>query len=131
MTRILVCGSRDWSDRDLIETILDGMLERKPLGEPLVIIEGGATGADAIAGDWAEWWQKGAAVEHERHPAPWSEHGRAAGPIRNQMMLDQRHPDVVWAFVTKELEQSRGTADMVRRARQAGVPTYVVRGFRP
>jgi hypothetical protein len=126
MTRVLVCGSRDWDAGSPIACILNGYL----LTGPLTVIEGGATGADTLAGRWAQDFAR-FGVTHESHPAPWSEHGRAAGPIRNQMMLDQRRPDVVWAFITKDLERSRGTADMVRRARQAGVPTYVVRGFRP
>lgn len=42
---------------------------------------------------------------------------RAAGPIRDQEMLDKGKPDLVVAFLG-----NRGTADMVRRAREAGVP---------
>jgi hypothetical protein len=45
------------------------------------------------------------------------EEGKAAGSIRNQRMLDaEKHIDVVVAF-----PGGRGTADMVRRARAAGI----------
>jgi hypothetical protein len=41
----------------------------------------------------------------------WKTHGKAGGPIRNQMMLDDYKPQVVIAF-----PGGSGTADMVRRA---------------
>jgi acyl-CoA synthetase (NDP forming) len=50
-------------------------------------------------------------------PANWKKHGKSAGPIRNQLMLDVGKPDLVIAF-----PGGSGTADMIRRARKAGVP---------
>lgn len=47
-------------------------------------------------------------------------HGRAAGPIRNQQMLDEGKPHLVVAF-----PGGTGTADMVRRAQAAGVLVLV------
>jgi hypothetical protein len=52
--------------------------------------------------------------------AQWKKHGRAAGPIRNQRMLDKGKPDLVVAF-----PGGRGTADMIRRAERAGVPVRI------
>jgi hypothetical protein len=46
-------------------------------------------------------------------------------------MLDEGKPDVVWAFVDKPLAESRGTADMVRRAKKAGVPVFVTEYIAP
>jgi YspA, cpYpsA-related SLOG family len=124
--RVLVCGSRTFSDQEVIMTVLDGILEQSDvlMGHPMTVIEGGASGADEFAGDWAEY--EVGLVFHERYPADWQRDGRAAGPIRNQRMLDVGKPDVVWAFVDRPLAESQGTADMVRRARKAGIPTYVV-----
>jgi hypothetical protein len=120
--RALICGSRDWTDRAAVAVVLEGLrVESIDVFEPLVVVEGCAGGADSVAHAWEEdQW-----VAHEHYPADWRRHGKAAGPIRNQQMLDTK-PEVVWAFVTKPLEESRGTADMVRRARAAGIPTYVV-----
>ena len=118
--RVLVCGSRDWADRDAIWCVLNGILRDNA---DVVVIQGGARGADYLALRWAY-------VNHqpnETHPADWSKHDRAAGPIRNQQMLDEGKPDLVWAFTTKPLGQSKGTADMVSRAVAAGIPVYVVR----
>lgn len=61
----------------------------------------------------------------EKYPADWEKYGKVAGPIRNQQMLDEGKPDVVYAF-TDDLSNSRGTADMCRRANKAGVPVYVI-----
>jgi hypothetical protein len=77
-----------------------------------VIIHGAAPGADSIARLAAE----DLGLRTEAHPADWARYGRrAAGPIRNQEMLDSGI-DLVIAF-----PGGRGTADMVRRARKAGI----------
>ena len=48
----------------------------------------------------------------EAHRADWDTHGKAAGPIRNQQMLDAGAQRVI-ACVDNPLDQSRGPADMV------------------
>lgn len=58
--------------------------------------------------------------------ADWKLHGEGAGPRRNQRMLNEGQPELVLAFVNKPLAESRGTADMVRRAKAAGISTYVI-----
>lgn len=121
MTRVLVCGSRDWDAGSPIAAILNGYL----LTGPLTVIEGGALGADRLARKWAEDFAR-FGVTHQQFPADWGTNGKAAGPIRNGQMLRDGKPDVVWAFTSKPLAQSRGTADMVKRAKAAGIPTYVV-----
>jgi len=104
--QVLVCGGRDYDDRRSVYTCLDGLVPR-----PTLIITGGANGADALAADWAAFRQ----VPKLIFRADWEKHGRAAGPIRNQQMLECK-PDLVMAF-----PGGRGTADMVRRAKAAGV----------
>jgi hypothetical protein len=55
--------------------------------------------------------------------ADWDKHGRAAGPIRNQQMLDEGKPDLVVAFL---LPQGSGTLDMIRRTEKAGIEVRVI-----
>ena len=55
------------------------------------------------------------------YPAPWKRFGPSAGGIRNQQMLDEGKPDLVVAF-----PGGKGTADMVRRAENAGVKVIKV-----
>lgn len=115
--RVLVCGSRDWKKRGPIQLVLRGMI----VEIDTVVIHGAAPGADSIAHMVAEELR----FDCDPYPADWDTHGKKAGPIRNQQMLDEGKPDVVFAFVTRPLAESRGTADMVRRAKKAGVPVYV------
>ena len=107
MTRVLVCGGRDYRDKEAVDAALSKL---KPSMSALMC--GGAPGADTLAWDWA--WANG--FHCERYFADWKAHGRAAGPIRNQRMIDEGKPDLVIAF-----SGGRGTADMVRRARSAGI----------
>lgn len=60
----------------------------------------------------------------DEYPADWDNHGKRAGPIRNQRMLDQ-DPDLVIAFVPKT-GITRGTGDMVKRANQKGTKVQLV-----
>ena len=57
-------------------------------------------------------------------PAKWRQHGRAAGPIRNQQMLDEGLPTHVYAF-HDHLDKSRGTRDMIDRAQACNIPITV------
>lgn len=106
MTRVLVCGGRDYTDLNRVWDVLDEI-------KPSHVIEGGARGADDLASRWAFSRE----VPCDTYPANWEAHGPAAGPIRNQYMLIDGKPDLVVAF-----PGGRGTADMVRRARKAGIP---------
>jgi hypothetical protein len=111
MARVLVCGGRDFADRAMLRHHLD-LLYRVGWS---AVIHGGATGADTLAGEWAAL--RGIPVEV--YPADWRRYGRMAGPMRNQRMLTDGAPDLVVAF-----PGGAGTADMVRRATDAGVPVY-------
>lgn len=133
--RVLVCGSRDWDDKEAVWTALDGLAANfschKMDERRFVVIAGGAKGADS----WAEAWVPTGTCacacppELETHKPDWDAFGKAAGPIRNQKMLDEGAPDVVLAF-TDNLGASRGTKDMVVRAHKAGVPVYVIGRYR-
>ena len=111
--RILVCGSRHFKDRDLMTNRMFHF------GRDVVVIHGGAEGADKMAGEIAAFL----GLKVEVFPADWKTHGKKAGPLRNQRMLDEGKPDHVVAF---PLEGSVGTWDMIRRAQRAGISLEVV-----
>lgn len=113
--RVLVCGGRDYSDRKRVYEILDVAHRANPI---ILLIAGGANGADALAVDWA----RGESVPHKVFNADWEKHGRAAGPIRNQQMLDEGRPHMVIAF-----PGGKGTANMVKLAGVASVAVVRVR----
>lgn len=106
--RVLVCGGRDYADELSFDLAMDALY----LPRDTVIIHGAAKGADTLANSYAS--ANGMAVDMFR--ADWANYGPGAGPVRNQRMIDEGKPDLVIAF-----PGGRGTADMVRRAKAAGV----------
>ena len=115
--KVLVCGSRTYSDWLFMEGVLESLHVQTPID---VIIEGEAVGADSMAREWARYM----GITTWKFPADWTKYGKAAGPIRNKEMLD-KGPDLVLAFVDKPLAESRGTANMVKIAQEAGVEVRV------
>lgn len=109
--RVLICGSRSLTVR-----WVPIIRERLLLYLPTEVIQGGQVGADAIAASEA----RGMGILVRDFPANWLRYGNAAGPIRNQQMLDEGKPEEVWAFHT-DPELGKGTRDMVQRARKAGI----------
>jgi predicted Rossmann-fold nucleotide-binding protein len=110
-SRILVCGGRGFSQRELMWEYLN---DQTPLfAKDFCIIQGGAPGADTLAKDWAI---------HNGIPcitvnANWDVYRKAAGPMRNAWMLKFCDPELVIAF-----PGGVGTEDMKFKAAMAGVP---------
>ncbi len=132
--RVLVTGSRNWTDRDAIARAL--MAQYREYG-PLTVVHGKAKrGADAIADQWCTHVRGlGYDVVAEPHPADWerpctqycrhrprTRDGRpycpVAGNLRNQEMVDLGAA-VCLAF---PLPDSRGTIDCMNRADKACIP---------
>jgi hypothetical protein len=107
--RIIVCGGRDYADRQKLNEVMEALHAERPIKH---LWHGNARGADSLA-DW--WGHKHAAVSVHPVSAEWSKYGRRAGPMRNQKMLGN-NIDLVVAF-----PGGRGTADMIKRAEDAGV----------
>lgn len=107
--KILVTGGRDYYNYPHLFEVLE---EYEWHGAPLQLVFGDAKGADYLTKCFA-------LVEHipyQEFKANWSKYGAAAGPIRNQKMLDDAKPNLVLAF-----KGGKGTADMIARAKEAGV----------
>ena len=124
--RLLVCGSRTFEDVKVVCDFLDGLNQRG--SRVTTLIHGAARGADNHAAAWAAEMNdyEDGEIEILAFPADWDRHGKRAGYVRNQQMLDEGKPNLVVAFVDKPLAESRGTAMMVNLARDAGVKTIVV-----
>lgn len=101
---VLICGGRNHNVRpERIHEVVHAL-------DVEVLINGGSTGIDESARNWAK--------NHRVHVArvdPYWSHGPKAGPMRNAAMLKLK-PDLVIAF-----DGGPGTADMVRQAELAGV----------
>ena len=122
---VLVCGGRKYDNARRVFDTLDAV-------GPSVVIQGGASGADALARQWAA--RRG--VWCVEVPALWKAHGSGAGPRRNAFMLSVAEgvagASAIVGRIPRELLRvvafpgGRGTADMVRRARAAGVEVMEV-----
>lgn len=110
--RVLVCGSRTWTDVEAIGR------ELACFPGDTTIIHGAAKGADAIAETIASQLGFKLLV----FPAFWETEGRAAGPLRNLRMLAEGQPDLVLAF---HKAGSKGTAHMIRAAEFAGIEVRI------
>jgi len=118
--RVLICGDRNWKRMDIIER------ELKKLPADTLIIHGAARGADTLAKFVAERIGLKVINDGKGFPAKWKIYGRGAGPIRNQQMIDEGKPDMVLAF-HENINESRGTGDMVNRARGVGIKVEIIK----
>lgn len=120
--RVLVCGSRDWTDRKRLYQVLDQVHVSHDI---TAVIEGEARGADKMARGWAA--SRNIAVA--AFPADWNRYKLAAGPIRNRQMLIEGKPELIVAF-HDDLPHSKGTRNMITQAMKAGLPvlTFTTKG---
>ena len=117
--RLLVTGSRYLNDYNYFSKEMDKFCSSHSI--PTTVIHGAARGADTLASRWVR--EMNSMRSHDpiiteiEEPAKWKLHGKAAGPIRNQLMLVEHKPDMVLAF-----PGGKGTANMIKIARWNGVP---------
>ena len=113
MKTILICGSRVYTNRLRVQL----EIEKERAKHPIRIVSGGARGADTFAEETADQLHLPKVIYH----AEWAKYGKAAGHIRNAFMLEREPVDEVWAF-TENLENSRGTKNMVKLAKKKKIP---------
>ena len=123
--KVMVTGDRNWTDQAMIWSALNTI--RLEATSPVVLIEGGARGADTIAAlegqklgfmviEWPAHWS-----HNEKCPPQCKEVvGKPAGVIRNRRMIELS-PDLVVAF-HDDLGNSKGTRNAVDTAKKYGIP---------
>jgi hypothetical protein len=110
--RLIVTGGRDYGDKSCVFWHLERASDY--YGD-IVVIQGGARGADAHAREWAS--RSGHMCL--TYDAPWLFARDEAGKIRNRWMLDDSRAEIVLAF-----PGGYGTAHMTRICAEAGLPVY-------
>ncbi len=110
--RVLVTGSRAWTGRAALASVLDELLAEHGT---LTIVHGNAPGADQMAHHWAATRPD---VITEPHPAAWSTGGKRAGFIRNAEMV-KLGADLCLAFIR---DNSPGATHCAALAEKAGIP---------
>lgn len=116
----LITGSRDWRDLTAMRAAL------LDVPDDAIFIHGDCVGADKVAR---------IVLKNRCHEVsvPYSQrHGKAGGPIRNQVMVDMGvayrtagYEVKVYAFPMRD---SIGTYDLMRRATKAGIEVAVTNG---
>lgn len=132
--RLLVSGWRFWP-RGAASRVWQILAQKRLLLPPdmlLVVVDGACPydGVDAYAHEWATVNEAaGHNVRSEREPASWSKYRRAAGPIRNQSMVDKGADEMVAfpQFAAPESYRGKrsGTHDCIQRAQAAGIPVRI------
>lgn len=124
--KLAVVGSRGYDDTDYLTKVLDAFHAKYEVD---MVVSGGAKGADTLGEEWANAND----IATHIHPARWGEgpqtgsgrfgnYNPRAGHNRNSAIV--RDADVVIAFTT-DWSKSRGTADTIKKAHKAKVPTFV------
>ncbi len=117
LTRLIVCGGKDFRDYEFLSEKLDDLISRY---EYVELVSGHAKGADTLA----EIYANNNMIPIKVFPASWELYGKAAGPIRNREMLTyarEAYPAVAAFWDGK----SRGTGNMLKQAKAAGVECHV------
>lgn len=116
MVKVIIAGGRDYENYNELECVADHMLEKLMDTHDIVIISGGARGADAMAMRYAN--HRG--FELIVMPADWDTHGKSAGYKRNAQMAEAAtHLIAFWDGV------SRGTKHMIDIAHSMKIKVHV------
>lgn len=110
--KLIIAGSREITNYDALKVAFQ-WTELKL--EDLEIVSGCARGVDSLAIEFAEEHN----LKLHRFPADWEADGKIAGFIRNQKMAD--FADALLAVWNGS---SRGTEDMIKRAKKKGLRIY-------
>lgn len=115
MFRVIIAGSRDFNDFDLLKQRMDKLLSN--ITDDIAIVSGMARGADSLGVRYAAL--KGYALHS--FPADWDKYGKSAGYKRNEEMA--RNADALVAFWDGK---SKGTKHMIDIARLHGLKVRVI-----
>lgn len=133
MRIVLCCGDRNWNNYNRILKTLMQFHEKHRIS---YVIEGGASGADILSKKAAQ----SMGIQVIECPANWDFYKKAAGPVRNTKQLELlcmlhnlgtlgMDEDVKVAVIAfhSDIEHSKGTADMVNRAKKANVKVRIIK----
>lgn len=114
---VIVCGSRDFNNKEFIYDRLDKILVNLPK-EITSLVSGCAKGPDSIAIKYGEDYN----YKVWRFPPDWQHFAKSAGIVRNTLMADfSTHCIAFWDG------KSTGTADMIQKAQKYNLTLRVIK----
>ena len=122
--RIIIAGSRDFNDYELLKKSAIEIITKKTMLPDLTrIISGGARGADTLG----ERFANEMGLEISRFIPDWDGLGKRAGYVRNAEMakfaVEDNNDGMLIAFWDG---QSKGTKHMIDLAKRYGLEVHVV-----
>ena len=123
MTRIIIAGSRQFSDYEKMLKTLDELgVHLINTIDPVEIISGHALGADTLGEKFAKAYN----YPLKLFPADWKKYDRAAGPIRNEQMAKYAAEANRGILIAFPIGESKGTRNMIKLAQQYGLEVEIV-----
>lgn len=116
--RVVIAGCRDYHNYEEAKAYIDYVLSNIREGNEIVILSGGACGADALG----ERYAKENGFKLQKYPADWAKYGKSAGPKRNEQMA--KIGDYVICFWDGK---SKGTRSMIEYAKKFNKPIRIKR----
>lgn len=111
---VIISGSRTITDYKVVENAI----KMSPwYGSIDTVFVGDAKGIDALVVQWC----KENGITYRIFKAKWKTYGKGAGPIRNEEMIMMGGE----ALIAIWDGESRGTADMIRRAKTHQLPKFI------
>lgn len=106
--RVAIVGSRGFADLQQVRRLIWSLANRGSVE----IVSGGARGVDEEARRMAEVHH----MPYTEFPADWATHGKRAGFVRNQQIVD--YADRIVAFWDGESPGTKSTIDLALKARK-------------
>lgn len=133
---VLFCGSQDWKDDRIVLACMWGLYEIiDNLEEALTIIHTNDKGAGQVAGRCAKRLEslnrgilRAADLIINEYAIPPEEFTPTVGYIRNERMLEDNNPDMIFAFAP-DILASPGTQHMLELAKQRDIPAYLIQRY--
>jgi hypothetical protein len=117
MLKIIVAGSRNFNDFNLLKSQLDLFLQPYQSSQ-IQIVSGTAKGADRLG----EKYALSSGLSLKKFPAQWDIYGKSAGYRRNEQMAQYAtHCLVFWDG------KSKGTKNMIALARKLRLKLKIIR----
>lgn len=116
--KVVIAGSRGFSNYKLLYEECNKFLRELKKGYNIVIISGGARGADTLG----EKYASDMGFDLEIFPAEWKKFGKSAGFRRNERMAE-----VADALIAFWDGKSHGTQHMIEISEKKGIATKVIK----
>lgn len=115
--KVVISGSRGFTDLGLIERVIDRLIERRDH----VLVGDAPTGVDRMVAEYVSF-REDDVYDWDRYDADWDQYGKRAGHLRNEWMI---HDGEALIAIFAPGPRSPGTSNAVMNARRKGIPIAI------